>query len=433
MKTDLQNEASLSRRLNSLLSSLDGVDRDFEPNPVWLKQPLHTVYVPADRVDRELSARWREQAVSFIDACGGLQELADIAGIPAELREAVCQAAARKLDAQVIEDLRIDYEDGYGYRKDAEEDTVARNGGKAGAQILLSEAGPDRVGLRIKPFDSRGAHRSVRTLRLFLESFLSVPGARERVQDIRVTFAKVMRGIQMTTLDQVCKELEHVHRLEEGAIGVELQVEVPQVIAQGEGEDSLLALASNPRVRALHFGTYDYTSAQGIFPGEQRSNHPVALHAKRVMQVVAACHEIEVCDGSSNLIPLGNLRARAVKAHSVQISSALRDGIPQGWDLHPMQLPTRYLVSFAALRAEVPNALRRLHNAASQEADTGVLDEPATLRMLAAVIIRSLRVGALGEQELVGNLTRQDIEKIALTGALASSTLASAVEADRGV
>lgn len=412
-------------RLEALLEGIGGAVVDFEPQPVWLAQPLHTVYVPADRADEELVVRWRADALTAVAEWGGLETLAAAIGVPEQLRRSTCASAGRKLEAQPIEDLRLDFEDGYGYRDDAEEDECARRGGAVAARLLLSPEGPARIGLRVKPLDTRGAKRGVRTLQLFLEAFLSVPGARERACDLRVTLAKVMGGAQLRALDGICAEFERAYALHAGEIGVELQIEVPHVVAQVREGDALFTLAGHPRVRALHFGTYDYTSAQGIMPGEQRSTHPVARHAKRVMQAAAACHGIEVCDGSSNLLPLGDeeTRERAWGAHAEQIDEALRDGLPQGWDLHPTQLPTRFLASYAVLLAELPQAVRRLQAEKDRLAGRGsaaVLDEPATLRMLGALVARALRVGAVTSAELGGDFALEELERIARTGSLAA-------------
>ena len=63
---------------------------------------------------------------------------------------------------------------------------------------------------------------------------------------------------------------------------------------------------------------------------------------------------------------------------------AYRDGIVQGWDLHPAQLPARYGALFATLREEIPPAAARLRQFLDQAAQATRLgaefDDAATAR-----------------------------------------------------
>mgnify|MGYP002652397030 CR=1 FL=1 len=69
-----------------------------------------------------------------------------------------------------------------------------------------------------------------------------------------------------------------------------MQVETPQVILGADGTAPVATLlhAADGRVTSLHYGTYDYSAACGIAPQHQSLDHPVADHAKAVMQVAAA-------------------------------------------------------------------------------------------------------------------------------------------------
>ena len=86
------------------------------------RQPVHTVYVPADTYDSDLPAAWGAQALQAMDAHGDV------------LRECLGSAwsdlmplVVDKLGREPIEDLRLDFEDGYGTRPDDVEDAdVAR-------------------------------------------------------------------------------------------------------------------------------------------------------------------------------------------------------------------------------------------------------------------------------------------------------------------
>jgi hypothetical protein len=89
-------------------------------------------------------------------------------------------------------------------------------------------------------------------------------------------------------------------------------------------------------------------------------------------------------------------------------------GYWQGWDLHPAQLPTRYLATYAFFRAGLPAAAARLRAYAGRTAG-GVLDEPATAQALAGFVARGLDCGALdaAEVEELSGLDRAAIDRYA--------------------
>lgn len=411
---------ALTDEFTELLRGLTGVARDFDPQPVWITQPLHTVYAPGDRCTVDTPVEWQDEALAAVAQAGGFAALATAIGVAADWRSGSAASAERRIRRQPIADLRIDFEDGYGTRSDTEEDRDARAAGAAAAAIRRSAEAPDRIGIRIKPLDTRGAHRGLRTLERFLDAYGEAGGFEGADASLRITLAKVMHSEQISVLDRVLRRLEVRHQLVTQTLQIEVQVEVPHLIASVLDTGALDRISANPRVRALHFGTYDYTSALGIVPSEQHSLHPVAVHAKRVMQAVAATHAIEVCDGSSNLLPTGSAEQRlhAWRTHANLVTTGLRDGLPQGWDLHPAQLASRFLAGHAVLRAEVPSAIERLvlaHDGVTH----GIADEPATLRMMAAVIARALRVGAIEHEEVVRadtRLTPSLLEHVARTG-----------------
>ena len=129
--------------------------------------------------------------------------------------------------------------------------------------------------------------------------------------------------------------------------------------------------------------------------------HPVADHAKAVMQVAAAGTGVPVCDGSTNVLPVGSReQVRAAWAlHARLVRRSLERGFYQGWDLHPAQLPTRFAATFAFYRDGVDAAAARLR-AYRDRADSGILDEPATARALTDYLQRGLTCGALDPAEV---------------------------------
>jgi OHCU decarboxylase len=159
--------------------------------------------------------------------------------------------------------------------------------------------------------------------------------------------------------------------------------------------------AAGPRLRGLHYGTYDYSAALGVAAAHQAMDHPVADHAKDVMQVAAAQTGVRVSDGSTNVLPVGDRDhvEAAWALHARLVRRSLERGIYQGWDLHPAQLPTRYLATFAFYRAGLRAAVARL-TAYLDRQESGVLDEPATAFALAGFVLRALDCGAVDAGEV---------------------------------
>ncbi len=87
--------------------------------------------------------------------------------------------------------------------------------------------------------------------------------------------------------------------------------------------------------RGLHYGTYDYSAALGIAAPYQSLEHPVADHAKDVMQVAVAGTGIRLSDGSTNVLPIGDRALEAWRLHARLVRRSLERGFYQGWDLHP--------------------------------------------------------------------------------------------------
>ena len=74
-------------------------------------------------------------------------------GLPAgELAKSVFERTVAKLEREPVEDFRIDFEDGYGYRSDAEEDGHARSAAQFLARARELPGFPPFIGIRIKPF-----------------------------------------------------------------------------------------------------------------------------------------------------------------------------------------------------------------------------------------------------------------------------------------
>jgi len=376
----------LYAELDRLLLDADRALVETYPGDVAGRQPVHTVYVPADQVSAELPARYGAAALSLV-------EKHDLAGLAASLGLTDRTAYERmlaKLAREPIEDLRVDVEDGYGHRPDDEEDAAVT----AAAVALATTGATPYWGLRFKSFEPATRRRGVRSLDLFLATVLDCGPLPD---GFILTLPKVTAIDQVRAMVVVCERLESAHDLPSSRLRFEIQIETPQSVLGADGTATVARLirAAAGRCSGLHYGTYDYSAACGIAAAYQSMDHPAADHAKSVMQIAAAGTGVRLSDGSTNRLPVGD-RSEVHDAwteHLRLVRRSLERGFYQGWDLHPGQLPTRYLATYSFFRGALPAAARRLHDYLERSA-TAVLDEPATAQALAAVIVRGLDCGA---------------------------------------
>ncbi len=409
-------------RLDSMLAEADQVlaaaDRALAegyPGPRAGRQPVHTVYLPAERFGPGLAAQWGRQALTSLETWAPEPaEFGRVMGLPGGLAADVRSRVLAKLAAEPIEDLRLDFEDGY---HGADEDADARSAAAclaaetAGASGLanpgLTDTVPAFTGLRCKSLERPTRQRAIRTLDLFLAELLArgplPPG-------FVVTLPKVTSADQVTAMARLCARLEEAHGLPPGALLFEVQVETPQVILGADGTAVIARCvhAAEGRLTGLHYGTYDYSAALGIAAQQQSMEHPVADYARAVMQVAAAGTGVRLSDGSSNVLPEGG-RDEVTGAwglHARLVRRSLERGFYQGWDLHPAQLASRYAATFGFFREGLPAAAARLRSYVERTPGR-VLEEPATARALAGYLGRGLDCGAITEPEL-GALTGLD-------------------------
>jgi citrate lyase beta subunit len=365
------------------------------------RQPVHTCYVPADHVVPELASAWGAAALEALDEHG----LPDL-GIDPELVEEVLPRVRVKLSSEPIEDLRVDAEDGYRRGAEHEDDDVLRAAAAVAADVAAGVA-PPSIGIRGKSLEPHSRHRGVRSLDLFL-------GALQGRRAV-VTLPKVTDVEQVAAFLPVLEALQAAHGV---SLDLELQIETPQAVIGPDGTAALARMVhvAGPRLIGLHYGTYDYSAALGIAAGYQASDHPAADFAKQMMQVAVATTGAHAVDGSTNVLPVGSREQvhSAWKLHGRLVRRALHRGFYQGWDLHPGQLVTRYVATYSFFREAVPDAGARLV-AYLDRADGGTLDEPATARALAGVLLRGLDCGAVDEAEVTaaGAPERAVLDKLA--------------------
>ena len=395
----------LARELDTRLAEADAALKARFPGDHAGRQPVHTVYVAADRFHAALGPRWGGEALAALEAHSGVfAELVGDDEIVARVRD--------KLTGEPIEDLRIDFEDGYGTRPDPVEDEDAAAAGAALAASLSDGSAPPFSGIRIKSLEAPTRLRAVRTFVAFVDALAGGGGAFEAFV---TTLPKVTSVEQVEAMVVLCERVEA--EMSTRPLRFEIQVETPQSILSPDGAALVARMvhASSGRCAALHYGTYDYSAFCGIAAPHQSLAHPAADHAKLVMQAAAAGTGVRLSDGSTNVLPVGDEAGvrRGWELHLQLVRRSLERGYYQGWDLHPAQLPSRYAATFAFYRDGLDEAQRRLRDYfdATKASPAALLDEPATVRALADYTLRALHCGAATADEL-RTATGLDIDRL---------------------
>ncbi|HEY5222497.1 MAG TPA: aldolase [Microbacteriaceae bacterium] len=402
--------------IDALLASTDQLLETNYPGDDGSRQPVHTVYVPADRYTPSLPAQWGGQALAALaghgarDTRAGLEALSALLGQDAACSAAVVPRVFAKLQSEPIEDLRLDFEDGYGDRGDETEDADAVSAAAAVVAAVSAGVAPPFIGIRFKCFEAATRARGLRTLDLFVSGLVT---AGELPAGLVLTLPKVTTVAQVRAMALAVASLEQAHGLPAGRLRFEVQVETPQLILGADGTSPVAQLPHvvPGRISALHYGTYDYSASLEISAQYQSMEHPVADFAKEVMQLAVARTGIRLSDGSTNVMPVGAGVEDAWRLHGRLVRRSLERGFYQGWDLHPAQLPSRFSATYAFYRDGYAAAAARLRaylgsaaGAAGATPDGAVLDEPATARALAGFVCRGLDCGAISAEEVEGDV-----------------------------
>jgi citrate lyase beta subunit len=388
------------------MDALTRANLEFErthPGDSGVRQPVHVVYGGAHLFKAGLARRIGDIALKTLEEYApDAASLGEACGVPVSLAPVVHERVVAKLRREPVEDLRLDFEDGYGYRPDEEEDAAAR---AAAVQLAIGrEQGtlPVFIGIRIKALTEESKARSLRTLRLVLGEMGNLP------EHFTVTLPKVTVPEQVAACAEALAEF--------GVKRLEFMVETPQ---------SLFLLpelveASRGLCVAAHFGAYDYTAALGIAAEHQDMLHPACDFARSMMQARLAGTGIHVSDGATNLLPIPPHRGEAVtelqradnreamyqawRMHSRHIRHGLRAGFYQGWDLHPAQLISRYAAVYSFFLEGLRESSARLRNFIARAAQAtqvgGVFDDAATGQGLLNYFLRATGCGAIPESDV---------------------------------
>ena len=386
------------------------------PGDATSRQPVHTFIGAADTFTRDSAQRAGQEALAALSTYAPTaQALAKIVGLPATfpgLAETVRARVIDKLEREPVEDFRLDFEDGYGVRPDAEEDRHAESAALEVTAAMKAGTLPPFIGIRIKPLSPEMNARSLRTFTIFVTTLIQA--AKRLPDNFAVTLTKVMTPAHVTAFARACDALERKLKIARNTIKAEVMIETPQAILAPDGSCALPALvkAGHGRVRGAHFGVYDYTSLMGITAAWQHPQHDACAFARHMMQVSLAQTGVTLSDGSSNVLPIAPHVQTAWKQHFDDVTYSLVNGFYQGWDLHPAQLPTRYAAVYAFYLSACPAATLRLSNFFTKAAKAGAaFDDAATGQALLNFMKRAVTSGAVTiDEALRSGLTEPDLD-----------------------
>ncbi len=384
-----------------------------------MRHPVHVVYGGAHLFKADTCQKLGKLAERIMtEYAPDPQDLPDILGFEEEHADKVYERVLEKLRREPVEDFRIDFEDGFGARSDDEEDAAAHKSAKELAKAMADGVAPPFSGFRIKPLTEEYKDRGFRTLELFLGTLMDATSGKLPPNFV-VTLPKV------TVVEQVEALMYGLDLYPR--VKVEIMIETPQAL---DLIPQMLA-AANGRCVGAHFGPFDYMSSLGISSANASLLHPACDFARSTMQAKLAGTGIAISDGPTNVLPVplhkGDRLTEDQKAanqasiqnawemHYSHIRTAIFNGIYQGWDLHPGQLPIRYLAVYLSFLEELEITSQRLKNfvaKAGQATTVGdTFDDAATAWGLIHFFRRAVSCGAIPESEIPG-LTGLTMEKL---------------------
>lgn len=393
------------------------------PGDMVERQPVHVVYGGANLFKSGTPSRLGELALDSLwtNAADPL-DFAECLGLRPELAEAVYSRVCNKLRCEPVEDYRLDFEDGYGYRPDAEEDAHAVSAARQLAAGIGLPHFPSYVGFRIKPLSEALLRRSLRTFQRFMGALLEATSGK-LPDGFVVTLPKITCPAQVAAFADVLDKYELRAGLAPGSLRLELMIESPRAIATPDGRVAIPEIigAARGRCRGVHFGAYDYTSELSISSMCQSLSHSACDFVRDMMQACLAGRGVMLSDSVTATLPVPVHRGsreqltaeqleenrvsvwQAWKLHFGDTRRSLARGFYQGWDLHPAQLPTRYAAVYSFFLEGLPAASARLRNFVEKAAQATLVgsafDDAASGQGLLNFFLRGLNCGAITEQE----------------------------------
>ncbi|MFK8011749.1 MAG: aldolase/citrate lyase family protein [Marinicellaceae bacterium] len=374
------------------------------------QQPVHTLYGGAQLYKATTTNKIGELSLkAFNKYAPDGNTLAKALNLPGDLKlwSLVHQRVIDKLNKCAVEDYRIDFEDGYGNRPDAEEDACAEFTAIEFSKALKQDIAPPYMGIRIKPFNEELKYRSARTLDIFVSTLVKHNNG-QVPENFVITLPKVNIPEQVTAFVQILNHMEQQLNLENGTLKIEVMIETTQALLSQNGVSHmpLIYKATNGRCRGAHFGTYDYTASFDITAAHQQMQHPACDFALQMMKLTFAGTGVWLSNGATSTMPIGDTETvhQAWKLAYEDIVHSLELGYYQGWDLNPAQIPIRYVACYTFFLRSLEQASIRLKNFIEKAAQAtlvgDVFDDAATGQGLLNFFLRALNSGAITEKEI---------------------------------
>ena len=158
--------ARLTNELDERLAAADQALASGYPGERPGRQPVHTVYVPADRYTADLVPAYGRAALTVLD-----EHAAAFATLVHD--DDLVTRVLAKLANEPVEDLRVDFEDGYVGKSDADEDADVVRAATALAESQQAGAAAPFGGIRIKCFEAPTRSRAIRTLTSYVATLQS--------------------------------------------------------------------------------------------------------------------------------------------------------------------------------------------------------------------------------------------------------------------
>ena len=191
------------------------------------RTPVHVVYGGAHLYSADTPQKLGKIALRSLQTyAGDVQEFAAAFGLDEDkkLLQSIYKKTVDKLQSEPVEDLRIDFEDGYGFRPNEEEDSDARRASGELAKAFAKTSVTSFCGFRIKSLAPETRDRAVRTFNIFFENFLSK--TKNKIpENFVVTLPKVSHRDEVSELCRRIARVEHDAHLAPGSIGMEIIAE----------------------------------------------------------------------------------------------------------------------------------------------------------------------------------------------------------------
>jgi len=305
----------LTAEVDELLADADEAHARQFPGAGSDRGPIQTLYVAAgdfhaDHVrecGREAEQLILQHAEEFLGVLGG--------------DDALMGRVLDKLATEPVEDVRLDFTTWTGDR------VVDRAGASWRA---AAEAGdlPPAGGIRVPALAPESRHRAIRTLGRFLEAVGEVP------EGFVVTVRAVTGARQVEALVHLAERIE---KELSGSLGLEVQLETPQVVVgpDGAAEIARVLHAAQDRLVAVHLVPEGFGAAR------------LSDHALTMARAATHGTAVRVGDGSTFEVIADEPVVALWGRHLDHVRRSLARGFVQGRDTHASQLPTRYAAAYA--------------------------------------------------------------------------------------